>query len=146
MTKNLQHQNNISDEEIIAAARRLRDKQNSQLPVRPWQPRYSVAWYVAVPAACLVGFAFGFLLRPSVEVDTPQQPVAHTIVKVDTVIVSHVVRDTIYQTTNPHQPVRPRPLTASTSSASQEGRKIGISVLEDNIRYDLLAANHNEYY
>ena len=129
MTKNPQHQNNINDEEIIAAARRLRDKQNSQLPVRPWQPRYSVAWYVAVPAACLVGFAFGFLLRPSVEVDTPQQPVAHTIVKVDTVI-------------NPHKPVRPRPITAKTSRPAPS-EKIGVSMLEDGIRYDVLAQNRN---
>ena len=128
MTKNPQHQNNISDEEIIAAARRLRDKQNSQLPVRPWQPRYSAAWYVAVPAACLVGFAFGFLLRPSVEVDT--------------VIVSHVVRDTIYQTTNPHKPVRPRPITAKTSRPAPS-EKIGVSMLEDGIRYDVLAQNRN---
>ena len=100
---------------------RIREDENAQLHVRPWKSRSRIAWYVAIPAACLVSFFLGYLLRPD-------------------------STDTIYQTTNPHQPVRPRPLTASTSSASQEGRKIGISVLEDNIRYDLLAANHNEYY
>ena len=142
MTNKPQHQTNISDKEIFAAARRRRDKQNSQLSVRPWQPRYSAAWYIAVPAACLVGFAFGFLLRPSAEVETPQQPVAHTIVKVDTVIVSQVVRDTIYQTTDIHKPVRPHPITAKTTHPAPS-EKIGVSMLEDGIRYDVLAQNRN---
>ena len=64
------------------------------------------------------------------------------IVKVDTVIVSHVVRDTIYQTTNPHKPVRPRPITAKTSRPAPS-EKIGVSMLEDGIRYDVLAQNRD---
>jgi hypothetical protein len=64
----------------------------------------------------------------------------------DTVIVHEVVYDTIYQTTDVHKPVRPRPITASTQSASSESRKIGVSVLEDDIRYDLLASNSDMYY
>ena len=64
----------------------------------------------------------------------------------DTVFVREVVHDTIYQTTNPHRPVQPRPITASTQSASSESRKIGVSVLEDDIRYDLLASNSDMYY
>ncbi|MDD6015283.1 MAG: hypothetical protein PUC18_03185 [Prevotellaceae bacterium] len=38
------------------------------------------------------------------------------------------------------------PITASTQSASSESRKIGVSVLEDDIRYDLLASNSDMYY
>ena len=144
MNTHPQHPENMSNEDIIAMACRIREDENAQLHVRPWKSRSRIAWYVAIPAACLVSFFLGYLLRPDSTGGNPQGLTAQTTT--DTVYVHEVVHDTIYQTTDPHRPVRPRPLTASTSSASQEGRKIGISVLEDNIRYDLLAANHNEYY
>ena len=126
----------MSNDDIIAMARRIREEENSQLQVRPWKSRSNMAWYIAVPAACLVSFFLGYLLKPSN--DAPQGLAS---VATDTVYVQ--VYDTIYQTTDVHKPVRPRPITASNGS---EKRKIGISVLEDNIRYDLLASNHGEYY
>ena len=118
---------------------RIREDENAQLHVRPWKSRSRIAWYVAIPAACLVSFFLGYLLRPDSTGGNPQGAFAAT----DTVYVQEVVHDTIYQTTDVHKPVRPRPITASNGS---EKRKIGISVLEDNIRYDLLASNHGEYY
>ena len=142
MNTHPQHSENMSNEDIIAMACRIREDENAQLHVRPWKSRSRIAWYVAIPAACLVSFFLGYLLRPDSTGGNPQGLTAQTTT--DTVYVQ--VYDTIYQTTDVHKPVRPRPITASTSSASQEGRKIGISVLEDNIRYDLLASNHNDYY
>ena len=136
MTKNNLPSNRplLSDDDIIAAARHLRDEENR---------RYHAGWYVGVPAACLVGFLLGFYLRPSVEVAPVEQPVAHTEVRVDTVIVHQVVHDTIYQTTDPHRPVRPRPVMAAAKPAATplKSEKIGVSMLEDGIRYDLLAAS-----
>jgi len=132
----------LTDEELMAAARRLREEENSRLHVRPWRQKNRTAWRIAVPAACLVGFALGFWLRPSSETGGTQQPVAQTVVKSDTVYVREVVHDTIYQTTDPHRPVRPLPLTASSRPSSQPDKteRIGVSMLEDGIRYDLLAS------
>ena len=134
MNTHSQQPQNMSNDDIIAMARRIREEENNQLQVRPWKSRNRMAWYIAVPAACLVGFFLGYCLRPASE--APQDLTAH--VTTDTVYVQ--VYDTIYQTTNVHKPVRPRPMTADNGSAP---RKIGISVLEDNIRYDLLAS-HND--
>ena len=139
MNTHPQHPENMSTEDIIAIANRIREKENSQLPVRPWKSRHRIAWYVAVPAACLVSFFLGYLLHSS-NMEPGSQGIA-SLGTHDTVYVQ--VHDTIYQTTDVHKPVRPRPITASNQS---EPRKIGISVLEDNIRYDLLASNPNEYY
>ena len=136
MNTHSQQPQNMSNDDIIAMARRIREEENSQLQVRPWKSRSNMAWYIAVPAACLVSFFLGYLLRPSNEA-----PQGLASVATDTVYVQ--VYDTIYQTTDVHKPVRPRPITASNAS---KPRKIGVSVLEDNIRYDLLASNHNEYY
>lgn len=128
----------LTDDDLIRAARQLRDDENIRLHVRPWQHKTRNAWWVALPAACLVGFALGFWLRPSAPTADPQQVVAQTVVKHDTVYVREVVRDTIYQTTDPHHPVRPLPITASTRS--DRPKHVGVSVLEDGIRYDLLAS------
>ena len=133
----------LSHEDIITIARDIREEDNAQLHVRPWKSsRNSTAWYIAIPAAaCLVGIILGYCLHPALNENDPQGLTAHTTT--DTVYVHEVVHDTIYQTTDVHRPVRPRPITASTQSPSKEPRKIGVSVLEDNIRYDLLASNHD---
>ena len=133
MNTHSQQPQNMSNDDIIAMARRIREEENNQLQVRPWKSRNRMAWYITVPAACLIGFFLGYCLRPASE--TPQDLTA--LAATDTVYVQ--VYDTIYQTTDIHKPVRPRPITA----ANQASRKIGISVLEDNIRYDLLAS-HND--
>ena len=140
MTTHSQHPENMSNEDIIAMACSIREEDNKQLHVRPWKSRSRIAWYIVVPAACLVGFFLGYCLRPSTTGETPQDLTSY--ITTDTVYVHEVVHDTVYQTTDPHRPVRPRPITAS-QGASSEPRKIGISVLEDNIRYDLLASNHD---
>ena len=133
MNTHSQQPQNMSNDDIIAMARRIREEENNQLQVRPWKSRNRMAWYITVPAACLIGFFLGYCLRPAGE--TPQDLTA--LAATDTVYVQ--VYDTIYQTTDVHKPVRPRPITA----ANPASRKIGISVLEDNIRYDLLAS-HND--
>lgn len=139
MNTHSQQPQNMSNDDIIAIANRIREEENSQLQVRPWKSRNRIAWYVAVPAACLVSFFLGYLQRPS-NMEPSSQDIA-SLGNHDTVYVQ--VHDTIYQISDMHKPVQPRPITASNPS---EPRKIGVSVLEDHIHYDLLASNHNEYY
>ena len=135
MNTHSQQPQNMSNDDIIAMARRIREEENNQLQVRPWKSRSRMAWYIAVPAACLVGFFLGYGLRPA-----NMEPGSESLASLSTPDTVYVqVYDTIYQTTDVHKPVRPRPITA----ANQASRKIGISVLEDNIRYDLLAS-HND--
>lgn len=138
MTTHPQQPENMSNEDIIAVALRIREEDTRQVKVRPWKSRHRTAWYIAIPAACLVSFFLGYLLKPSNEA-----PQGLASITTDTVYVQQVVYDTIYQTTDVHKPVRPRPITASNES---EPRKIGVSVLEDNIRYDLLASNGDMFY
>ena len=139
-------QSSLNNDDIIAAARQLRQEQNDSMHIRPWKRQSRWGWYVAIPAACLVGFAMGFYLRPSAE--TPAPALAKTIVVTDTVMVQEVVHDTVYQTKPVSQPLSPHQL-AKRNTPSRETEKqpetegVGVSMLDDGIRYDLLASNGN---
>ena len=138
-------QSPLSNDDIIAAARQLRQEQNDRMHIRPWKRQSRWGWYVAIPAACLVGFALGLYLRPSAE--TPAPAMAKTIVVTDTVLLHEVVHDTVYQTKPVSQPLSPYQL-AKRSTPSQKTEKqpetepVGVSMLDDGIRYDLLASNN----
>ena len=137
-------QSPLSNEDIIAAARQLRQEQNDRMHIRPWKRQSRWRWYVAIPAACLVGFALGFYLRPSAE--TPAPALAKTIVVTDTVMVHEVVHDTVYQTKHVSQPISPHQLAKRSTPSRKieqqpESESVGVSMLNDGIRYDLLAAN-----
>ena len=64
----------------------------------------------------------------------------------DTVTVHEVVHDTVYQVKPVSQPITPHQL-AKRSTPSQKTEKqpetepVGVSMLDDGIRYDLLAEN-----
>ena len=141
MTTHPQQPKNMSNDDIIAIARSIRKEDNSQLHVRPWKSsRRRIAWYVALPAACVISFIFGYCLRPTPNVDTPHELTAQTAT--DTVYLHEVVHDTVYQTIS-NDALHTYSTSTSSQPVNKEPRKIGISVLEDNIRYDLLAASHN---
>ena len=119
----------ISNDDIIRAARQLRNEENERLHVRPWQKNYN-RWmpYVSIPAACLVGFALGFSLR------TPSNSAGSgNTALIDSFVLHEVVHDTIYQTVPSPQY---RVLAEKTANADEEQ---GVSVFHDGIRYDLLA-------
>lgn len=144
MTKHLQQPKNMSNDDIIAIARRIREEDNSQLHVRPWKSsRRRIAWYIALPAASVISFVLGYCLRPTTKADTPHDLTAQTTT--DTVYLREIVHDTVFRTTS-HDPLHPRSISTSSQPANEEPRKIGVSVLEDNIRYDLLAASHYMHY
>ena len=143
MTTHPQHPKNMSNDDIIAIARSIREEDNSQLHVRPWKSsRRRIAWYIALPAACVVSFVLGYCLRPASNTETPHDLTAQTA---DTIYLREVMHDTVYLTTS-HDALHPHSTSKPSQPANGESRKIGVSVLEDNIRYDLLAASHDMHY
>ena len=83
----------------MQSAKRLSEKENSMLCVKPWRrQRISVpGWLVFVPAAAIIGFVFGIF------VGEKQSPAAMPVMaKADTVYIKQLERvteyDTIYRT------------------------------------------------
>ena len=62
MTTHPQQPENMSNEDIIAVALRIREEDTRQVKVRPWKSRHRTAWYIAIPAACLVSFFLGYFV------------------------------------------------------------------------------------
>lgn len=152
--------NLLSDNDIIRAARQLRDEQNEALPVPPKfrsaavkpLPLAKHRWWAA--AACLVGFLAGFgvneeFRHPSGGAETLKSPVVQNIVHLDTILVRETIRDTVYQTRvvvreipskNVVAQASPKPSTA-TDDQPDKPEGVGCSMLCDNIAYELLAGN-----
>ncbi len=139
----------ITNEQIIASARRQRQKVESQMRVEPWQGRQMVnsKWLngksIAV-AASLISFFAGYALHANMPEQAPQ-PVAQVVeVRHDTIMQVQTVRDTIYQTrvVTKYEPI----LAKAEASPSPEQEEAGTppeqkacSMLCDDIPYELLA-------
>ena len=152
--------NLLSDNDIILAARQLRDEQNEALPVPPEfrsaavkpLPSAKHRWWAA--AACLAGFLAGFgvnegMTRSSGVAETTALPVAQNIVQLDTILIHETIRDTVYQTRvvvreipskNVVAQASPTPSTA-TEELPDKPEGVGCSMLCDDIAYELLAGN-----
>ena len=137
----------IDNQDIIRTARQLRDKENEQLHVSPWNHHrhfHVPTWLVAIPAAAIIGFVLGLWTQDNkqggesltalvdtvyIKVPTPQpqqDSVAQTVPAISTPTVTK---------TGPRQTVR-------TASAPDHLRKtLGRPVADDHIRYDLLVRN-----
>ena len=140
--------NNITNDQIIQSARRLRQAVDSQMSVAPWQPRRrqsrTFAAIIAI-AASLVSFIAGYGIRGKVS-QPEAQPLAQSIVvQHDTIMQVETVRDTIYQTrvvTRYAQPLiaqqtaEPQPSTPDQQLSAEE---MACSMLCDDIPYELLA-------
>ena len=75
----------IEDKDIIRTAQQLRDEQNAQFRVRPWNRHsqfYIPTWLVAIPAAAIIGFVLGIWTN----VSSPKE--AQLTALVDTVILA----------------------------------------------------------
>lgn len=141
----------IDNQDIIRAARQLRDEENEQLNVRPWNRHRShfhvPTWLVAIPAAAIIGFVLGLWTQDNkqgnesltalvdtvyIKVSDPkpsQDSVAQAIPASQTPAVSHPV-------TRRAVPSHPR-----TTVPPYPRSPVGRPVAEDNIRYDLLVRN-----
>ena len=131
----------IEDKDIIRTAQQLRDEQNAQFRVRPWN-RHShfhiPTWLVAVPAAAIIGFVLGIWTNVS------NLKEAKLTALVDTVYIKVPEKvnepDTIVQTDTKQKGT---PIVKPISSAVRHIRPttVGRSIADDKIRYDLLVKN-----
>ena len=141
----------INNEQIIASARRQRQKVEGQMHVEPWQGRQMVnsKWLngksIAV-AASLVSFFAGYALHGGMPQSQPtENPVAQVVeVQHDTIMQVQTVRDTIYETrvVTKYEPMLAKaeasPTPEEEDDASSEQK--ACSMLCDDIPYELLAA------
>jgi hypothetical protein len=138
----------IDNQDIIRTVRQLRDKENEQLHVSPWNRHHRVhipAWLVAIPAAAIIGFVLGIWTQADSKGDSTLTALVDTVyIKVpvtpssqDSVIPNH--------TAAAQKPVVSTPLTKPAArTPSAKGRLLpssGRSVADDHIRYDLLVRN-----
>ena len=138
----------ISNEQIIASARRGRQKVESPMRVGPWQGRQMVnsKWLngksIAV-AASLVSFFAGYALHANMPEQAPQ-PVAQVVkVQHDTIMQVQTVRDTIYETrvVTKYEPMLAKAEASPTLEAEADTppEQKACSMLCDDIPYELLA-------
>ena len=141
----------ISNEQIIASARRQRQKVEGQMHVEPWQGRQMVnsKWLngksIAV-AASLISFFAGYALHANMPQSQPtENPVAQVVeVQHDTIMQVQTVRDTIYETrvVTKYEPMLAKAEASPTLEAEDDtsSEQKACSMLCDDIPYELLAA------
>ena len=138
----------ISNEQIIASARRGRQKVESKMTISPFKrtsPSLGGGWVGAI-AASLVSFFAGYALHGGMPQPQPaENPVAQVVeVQHDTIMQVQTVRDTIYETRviTKYEPMlakaeaSPTPEEEDDTSSEQKA----CSMLCDDIPYELLAA------
>ncbi len=148
----------ITNEQIIASARRQRQKVESQMKdlsqpslkgkeFSPFKGELERVWWVGAIAASLVSFFAGYALHGGMPQSQPaENPVAQVVeVRHDTIMQVQTVRDTIFQTriVTKYEPI----LAKAEASPSPEQEEAGTppeqkacSMLCDDIPYELLAA------
>ena len=140
----------IDNEQIIASARRQRQKVESKMHVEPWQGRQmrNGKWLNGksfAVAASLVSFFAGYALHGGMPQSQPaESPVAQVVeVQHDTIMQVQTVRDTIYKTrvVTKYEPMlakaEPSPTPEQEEDTSLEQK--ACSMLCDDIPYELLA-------
>ena len=140
----------IDNEQIIASARRQRQKVESKMHVEPWQGRQmrNGKWLNGksfAVAASLVSFFAGYALHGGMPQSQPaESPVAQVVeVQHDTIMQVQTVRDTIYKTrvVTKYEPMlanaEPSPTPEQEEDTPPEQK--ACSMLCDDIPYELLA-------
>lgn len=130
----------ITEQDIIRTARQLRDEENAELHIRPWNRRARGlarpvhTWLVAVPAAAIIGFVLGFWTRSNSAADAPLTALA------DTIYIK--VRDSIDNGKVEIEDGKPKvEKTAPRRNRRKPSTVNGRPVADDHIRYDLLVSN-----
>lgn len=143
----------IDNQDIICTAQELRDEENRQLHVSPWNHHHRVhipTWLVAIPAAAIIGFVLGIWTQASSQTDTAQTALVDTVYIKEPAMPSlqdSVIQDcsAAVQTSDASTPIASTPVARPTATnPSAKGRLLpssGRSVAEDHIRYDLLVRN-----
>jgi len=152
----------ISNEQIIASARRQRQKvlntiDHSSLNIDHWAPPETVPsknngqrsmvngqWWIA--AASLISFFAGYALHANMSQSQPtENPVAQLVeVQHDTIMQVQTVRDTIYETrvVTKYEPMLAKAEASPTFEEEDDtsSEQKACSMLCDDIPYELLAA------
>ena len=138
----------ISNEQIIASARRQRQKIESQMTIPPFKRTSPSLWggWVGAIAASLISFFAGYALHANMPQSQPaENPVAQVVeVQHDTIMQVQTVRDTIYETrvVTKYEPMLAK-AEASPTFEEEDGtssEQKACSMLCDDIPYELLAA------
>lgn len=137
----------IDNQYIIHTARQLRDEENAELHVSPWNRHrhfHVPTWLVAIPAAAIIGFVLGLWTQANNNSDIPLTALVDTVyIKVpspqpqqDSVAQAISVTSTSTVTkSSPRQTVR------TTTASATSPKVVGRPVADDHIRYDLLVKN-----
>ena len=132
----------IDNQDIIRTAQQLRDEENEQLDIRPWNRHRShfriPSWLVAIPAAAFIGFILGIWTKSSNQQDAPLTAM------VDTVYIKVPAPAPVLQETPAVQPAVAQQAAIQKRSprkAAAQKKATGCPVAEDHIRYDLLVRN-----
>ena len=128
------------NEHIARMARQLRDEENSQLHVRPWnRHRFRIpSWLMAIPAAAIIGFFFGLWTSNKSATIEPLTAL------VDTVYITKEVpakTDTSITITPTAEQPSVRTVTVSRPARHTRTVPTGQPIESDRIRYDLLVKN-----
>ena len=139
----------ISNEQIIASARRGRQKVESKMTISPFKRTSPSLWggWVGAVAASLVSFFAGYALHGGMPQSQPtENPVAQVVeVQHDTIMQVQTVRDTIYETrvVTKYEPMLAKAEALPTSEQEEDDTSSELkacSMLCDDIPYELLAA------
>ncbi len=162
----------ITDQDIVRTAQELRDEENEQLHVRHWAKGEKAKrlkaennsshsstfqlfnlstfpkWLVAVPAAAIIGFVFGFWTQAQTKTDTPLAALVDTIyIKVPVPQQPQqpkpdAVAEAAPNVSKPAQKQdQSRPVSTKAFHRSSLAGSVGRPACDDNIRYDLLVCN-----
>lgn len=132
----------ITDQDIIRTARELCDEQNEQLHVGSWSRRHHFhvpTWFVAIPAAAIIGFVLGIWTKSHTQPDAPLTALTDTVyIKVrETATSSDTANHVVASKTSPTI----KRVKTTTTSRKNPSITTGRSVTDDKIRYDLLVKN-----
>ncbi len=138
----------ISNEQIIASARRGRQKVESKMTISPFKRTSPSLWggWVGAVAASLVSFFAGYALHGGMPQPQPaENPVAQVVeVQHDTIMQVQTVRDTIYETrvVTKYEPMLAKAEASPTFEEEDDtsSEQKACSMLCDDIPYELLAA------
>ena len=138
----------ISNEQIIASARRGRQKVESKMTISPFKRTSPSLWggWVGAVAASLVSFFAGYALHGGMPQPQPaENPVAQVVeVRHDTIMQVQTVRDTIYETrvVTKYEPMLAKAEASPTLEEEDDtsSEQKACSMLCDDIPYELLAA------
>ena len=137
----------IDNQDIIRTARQLRDEENAELHVSPWNHHrhfHVPTWLMAIPAAAIIGFVLGLWTQANTNSDTPLTALVDTVyIKVPT---PQPQQDSVVQaipaaSTPAVTKTSPRKTVRTTSPSVPSQKTVGRPVADDHIRYDLLVRN-----